>query len=335
MERNASQRAVRPGEEVRAAQRRGCPAIDLPASSLRGMTEQGRVFGRVAESYDRGRPTYPREAVEWLVGSAPRSVLELGAGTGKLTRRLVELGHDVHATDPDEAMLEVLRRNLPDVRTSVGSAESIPAPDMSYDVVIAGQAFHWFDPEKALPEISRVLTPGGMVALAWNQRDESIPWVRKLGRLIERPIESMDPGEPLLDSGCFEGVEHARYGFWQTIDRASVVDLVLSRSNIAMLSDAEREAKRAEVLAFYDDYGRGMDGMQLPYTCLCYRAVVIPQVPARPQPAAVPTMPTTFVSSDHGSLTDTAAALPRILGAAAGDDPDAGGTTSMLLIDFR
>jgi SAM-dependent methyltransferase len=296
------------------------------------MTEQGRVFGKVAESYDRGRPGYPREAVEWMVGRGPCSVLELGAGTGKLTRTLVELGHDVHATEPDEAMLEVLRRNLPDVRTSLGSAERIPAPDMSYDVVVVGQAFHWFDLDKALPEIARVLNPGGTIALAWNQRDESIPWVRKLGRLIEKPIESMDPSEALLDSGCFEGVEHGRYTFWQAIDRGSVVDLVLSRSNIALLSEEEREAKRREVLAFYDDYGRGMDGMQLPYLCLCYRAMVVPRVPARP-PA--PPMPTTFISSEHGSLTDTAHALPRILDAPPEDGPETGGTSSMLLIDFR
>lgn len=289
------------------------------------------MFGKVAESYDRGRPTYPREAVEWLVGTAPRSVLELGAGTGKLTRMLVELGHDVHATDPDEAMLAVLRRNLPDVRAGVGSAERIPASDLSYDVVVVGQAFHWFDLDKALPEISRVLTPGGTLALAWNQRDESIPWVRKLGRILDRPIESMDPSEPLLDSGCFEGVEHAQYSFWQPIDRASVVDLVLSRSNVALLPDEEREAKRREVLAFYDDYGRGMDGMRLPYTCLAYRATVIPQVPARP---TAPPMPTTFISSDRSALTDTAQALPRILDPLPEDGPG-DGTSSMLLIDFR
>ena len=297
------------------------------------MSEQGRVFGRVAESYDRGRPTYPRQAVEWLVGSGPCSVLELGAGTGKLTRTLVELGHDVHATDPDEAMLDVLRRNLPDVRTSVGGAERIPAPDLTYDVVIAGQAFHWFDLDKALPEISRVLNPGGTLALAWNQRDESIPWVRKLGRIIEQNVESIDPSEPLLDSGLFEGVEHARYAFWQAIDSHSVVDLVLSRSNIAARSEEEREAKRREVLAFYEDYGRGMDGMQLPYTCMAYRATVVPRVPARPVVEAP--ISTTVISSERGSLTDTAQSLPRILDGLPEDGPDNGGTGSMVLIDFR
>jgi SAM-dependent methyltransferase len=296
------------------------------------MTEQGRVFGKVAESYDRGRPGYPREAVEWLVGSGSKSVLELGAGTGKLTRTLVDLGHDVHATDPDEAMLEVLRGHLPDVRTSVGSAEHIPAPDLTYDVVVAGQAFHWFDLDKALPEISRVLNPGGTLALAWNQRDESIPWVRKLGRIIGTSVENVDPSEPVLDSGLFEGVEHGRYTFWQSIDQHVVVDLVLSRSHLAVLSDAEREAKRREVLAFYADYGRGMDGMQLPYTCFAYRATVVPRVPARPVVEAP--VSTTFISSDRGSLTDTAQSLPRILDSVE-DRPESGGSSSMLLIDFR
>jgi SAM-dependent methyltransferase len=297
------------------------------------MTDQGRSFGKVAESYDRGRPGYPSEAVSWLVGRpSGATVLELGAGTGKLTRTLVDLGHDVHATDPDEDMLAVLQRHLPDVRTSVGTAEAIPAPDMTYDVVVAGQAYHWFDPELALPEISRVLKPGGTLAIVQNVRDESIPWVRKLGRVIGSAREAVDPDEGLLDSGCFEGVEHARYSFWQTIHRSSVVDLVLSRSHLAGLPEDERAAKRAEVLAFYDDYGRGMDGMQLPYLCHCYRATVVPRVPARPPaPSAQMPMQTTVISSHHGSLTDTAQSLPRILDRM----PDEGHGDSMVLIDFR
>src|SRR3954471_855552 len=118
-------------------------------------------FGSVADAYDRGRPSYPREAAAWLVGEEPVTVLELGAGTGKLTEVLVGLGHDVHATDPDEQMLAVLRERLPDVRTSVAPAEAVPAPDASYDVVVCAQSFHWFDHERALPEIARVLKPGG------------------------------------------------------------------------------------------------------------------------------------------------------------------------------
>ena len=116
-------------------------------------------FGDVVDAYDRGRPSYPREAAAWLTDEQPLSVLELGAGTGKLTEQLVALGHDVHATDPDEAMLAKLQARLPEVRTSRASAEEIPAGDASYDVVVSAQAFHWFDHDRALPEIARVLKP--------------------------------------------------------------------------------------------------------------------------------------------------------------------------------
>ena len=117
-------------------------------------------FGGVAEAYERGRPTYPADAVQWMVGDQPCSVLELGAGTGKLTRVLVSLGHDVHATDPDPAMLAVLEEQVPGTRTAVAGAEEIPLGDRSVDVVIAAQAFHWFDLDRALHEIARVLRPG-------------------------------------------------------------------------------------------------------------------------------------------------------------------------------
>jgi ubiquinone/menaquinone biosynthesis C-methylase UbiE len=232
-----------------------------------------RSFGSVADAYDRGRPGYPPEAAAWLVGAEPVTVLEIGAGTGKLTEALVALGHDVHATDPDDAMLARLRERLPDVPTSVAAAEKLPAADASYDVVVAGQAFHWFDHDVALQEIARVLRPGGQLALVWNQRDEQIPWVRKLGRIIGSQ-DQQPSHEPLLASAYFGDVEDASFRHWQTIDRTSIQDLALSRSNVAVLDEAGRSAKVAEVLALYDDYGRGMDGMQLPYLASCFRATV-------------------------------------------------------------
>ena len=200
-------------------------------------------------------------------------MLELGAGTGKLTEVLVALGHDVHATDPDEAMLARLRERLPDVRTSVASAEEIPAPDASFDVVVVAQAFHWFDHDRALPEIARVLKPGGRLALVWNQRDERIPWVRRLGAIIGTQDQQYSE-QPLVTSPLFGFVEDETFKHWQVVDRDSIQDLVLSRSNVAVLDEEARAAKLAEVLAFYDDYGRGMDGMQLPYRASCFRAAV-------------------------------------------------------------
>jgi SAM-dependent methyltransferase len=202
-------------------------------------------------------------------------VLELGAGTGKLTRTMVELGHDVHATDPDAAMLAILEAHLPGVRTAVASAEDVPLADASVDAVVAAQAFHWFDLDRALPEAARVLRPGGRICLVWNQRNEKIPWVRRLGALIGTQEQLRDPAQTLIFSELFGFVEDTEFTHWQTIDRRSIQDLVLSRSNVAVLDEEGRARKLAEVLAFYDDYGRGMDGMQLPYVTRCYRAHVL------------------------------------------------------------
>lgn len=293
------------------------------------MTDISRSFGSAASAYDRGRPSYPRDAVEWLVGPAPASVLELGAGTGKLTQTLVEIGYDVFATDPDDKMLDVLSAKLPETRATVGTAEQIPAPDAGFDVVIAGQAFHWFDHPTALAEIARVLRPGGHIALIWNDRDDKIPWVRRLGALMGKVAsEQRRPTEELIaESGLYSATEVQAFKNWQVIDRESIQDLVLSRSYTISLSEAEREAKRAEVLAFYDDYGRGMDGMQLPYVTTCYRAAVLPRAVS------------TVLSSapEHAPLAqerdDTAARLPRVATEppVAPNDDD----TGMILIDFR
>lgn len=247
-------------------------------------------FGSVVDAYERGRPGYPLEAVRWLTGDQPLSVLELGAGTGKLTRALVELGHDVHATEPDPAMLDRLARTVDVSRLSQTGAEEIPAADASFDIVIAGQSYHWFDKERALPEIARVLKRGGSLSLVWNVRDERIPWVKRLGRLLGTQESGSGPGEALESSPYFGPVEESLFKQWQVVDRETIQDLTLSRSSVATLPAEEREAKLREVLAFYDDFGRGMDGMQLPYVVQCYRAVVgiRPRTEEPPMDAAAP-----------------------------------------------
>jgi len=279
--------------------------------------DPARSFGGVADAYDRGRPAYPREAAVWLTsdGLAQREqlqVLELGAGTGKLTEQLVALGHDVHATDPDPKMLAILQKRLPDVRVSQATAEEIPSGGSSYDVVVSAQAFHWFDHEKALPEITRVLRPRGRLSLVWNQRDERIPWVKRLGKIIGTQDQLSDPVDVLDRSGMFGETERESFRFWQVVDRNSIRDLVRSRSNVAVLSAAEQEAKMAEVLAFYDDFGRGMDGMQLPYTATCFRTRALDRV--------VPTL----TDTGSGTISDD-----------TGNVVSDGSSTDMLLIDFR
>lgn len=271
--------------------------------------DRARSFGSVAEAYDRGRPTYPADAVAWLAGGEAKVVLELGAGTGKLTRELVDQGHAVFATEPDEAMLAVLRERVPEVSAKVATAEEIPANDRSVDVVVVAQAFHWFDHEKALPEIARVLKPGGHVALVWNSRDERIPWVRRMGEILGRQDLDTSSSEQVVLSDLFGFVAESSFKHWQEIDRESILDMARSRSSFAVMDEAEREDNLARVLAFYDDYGRGMDGMQIPYVTRCYRAVVV----------------------DRDERTTSSPDEPSQEGPVVSDGTD----TDMLLIDFR
>jgi SAM-dependent methyltransferase len=234
-------------------------------------------FGHVAESYDRGRPSYPREAVEWLVGRRTSTVVELGAGTGKLTDVLLELGHDVLATDPLDEMLQHLLERHPDARVAAAPAEQIPAATRSVDTVVAAQAFHWFDPPGALREIARVLKPEGRVALAWNVRDERVPWVRRLGQIISRSGQDEDPTDTLVSSGLFGYVEQEDFRHWQPLRRPQLRDLVASRSDVAVMDPMARDRVLRKVDELFDEYDRGPDGLLLPYVTRCYRAVVRPR----------------------------------------------------------
>ncbi len=290
-----------------------------------------RCFGPVADAYERGRPGYPAEAAAWLAGTEPCTVLEIGAGTGKLTAELVALGHDVHATDPDPAMLDLLSRRLPDVPVTVAAAEDLPVGDATYDVVVCAQAFHWCDAERALPEIARVLRPGGRLALAWNAADRRIPWVRRLHTVLGEAEHRDDLLDPVIASSLFGIVDKSSFAHWQRVDRESVADLALSRSTIASLPAQERAEQVARVVAFYDDYGRGMDGMQLPYDAHCYRARVADDL--RRAPADDAATAGTDGHAPAGAQPDPRPpAGSRPMPAATISD---GTGTDLLLIDFR
>lgn len=141
--------------------------------------ERRLSFGSAAGAYHRYRPGYPAAALRFVLGKARLRVLDLGAGTGRLTERLVELGHDVVAVEPDPEMLGVLNNSLT-VESHRGTAEEIPLPDGSVDAVTVGQAFHWFERERALPEIARVLRPAGVLGLLWNVLDDRIDWIASI-----------------------------------------------------------------------------------------------------------------------------------------------------------
>jgi SAM-dependent methyltransferase len=233
--------------------------------------ERAASFARVADAYERARPGYPDEAVRWLAGDLPCDVVDLGAGTGKLTRILAALGHRVTAVEPLPEMLEQLRAAVPGVTAMAGTAESIPLPDASADVVACAQAFHWFDPEPALAEMGRVLRSGGRIGLVWNVRDERAPWVEELSdAMVGRTGVDRHSGR-IERSGLYGQVERARFEHTQDVDREALRELVLSRSYCAVLSEEERAPILGRVDALFDAHAR--DGvLTLPYMVECFRA---------------------------------------------------------------
>jgi ubiquinone/menaquinone biosynthesis C-methylase UbiE len=237
---------------------------------------RARSFGGVAEVYERARPTYPEDAVRWLAGDEPRDVVDLGAGTGKLTRSLVALGHRVTAVEPSVEMLGQLRSAVPGAIAIEGVAESIPLADRSADVVTAAQAFHWFDKPVALREIARVLRPGGRVALVWNARDDRAEWVAEftetiVGRSVFRAGGIAAAATAIDESGLYGPVEHVELDHVQLLRRDELLELVRSRSECAVLAEDERRPVLERVDALFDTHARN-GTLTMPYVTECFRA---------------------------------------------------------------
>ena len=207
-------------------------------------------FGNAAEHYERGRPVWPGEAVDVAGVPAGSHVLDLGAGTGKLTRVLVERFARVTAVEPDDAMRALNRWG--DVRA--GSAEEIPLADGSVDAVFAAEAFHWFGNERALAEIARVLRPGGTLALMWTQREEVTPRVEPVDELWERIRATEPPGrmEPEAWRAAFAGapftaLEETSVPFEHRLDYDEYVSFLLSQSTVTARDPDERAELAAEL----------------------------------------------------------------------------------------
>jgi SAM-dependent methyltransferase len=181
--------------------------------------------------------------------------LDLAAGTGKFTRELVRTGSDVVAVEPVEAMRTQLGVMCPDVEVLNGTAEAIPLPDRSVDAITVAQAFHWFDASAALAEIGRVLRASGGLALVWNRRDESEPWVAEMSRVVHWEqgrapgYQRVDWADVIAGSGGFTPVERASFSWKQPMTRDSLADRVRSISYVAAASEREREEYVDAVLA--------------------------------------------------------------------------------------
>ncbi|GFM19649.1 MULTISPECIES: class I SAM-dependent methyltransferase [Mycobacteriaceae] len=242
------------------------------------MTETSRQrslsFGAEAAAYERGRPSYPPEAIDWLLPDGARRVLDLGAGTGKLTTRLVERGLDVVAVDPVPEMLELLTRSLPDTPALLGTAEEIPLPDDSVDAVLVAQAWHWFDPERAIQEVARVLRPGGRLGLVWNNRDERLGWVKELGRIIGHEADPFSQTVELPTP--FTDVARHQVEWTSYLTPQALIDLVASRSYCITSPENVRTRTLEQVRRLLDTHPAlaGANGLALPYVTVCVRAMV-------------------------------------------------------------
>ncbi|WP_307793695.1 class I SAM-dependent methyltransferase [Actinotalea soli] len=242
--------------------------IDTPSR------DRAASFDLGVAAYGQARPGYPDDAARWLVPGAGCRVVDLAAGTGKLTSRLIALGHTVTAVEPSHGMRAELERTVPGVWTLAGTAEAIPVPDSSVDAVVVAQAWHWFSPRHTVPEVARVLRPGGHLSVVWNVRDHRVDWVDQFTRIIHEG-DTLAPShrEPVLDEQ-FAPIEHARFPWTHRLRPADLRTLAASRSHTLTLPTAEREA----LLTAVDELARthpdlaGRDHVDLPYRATCWRA---------------------------------------------------------------
>ncbi len=244
-------------------------------------------FDAQAEAYERARPSYPAAAVDWIIDALRigpgRTVLDLAAGTGKLTRLLTSTGARVVAAEPVDGMLRALQTAVPGVEMLATTAEALAVRAAAVDGVTVAQAFHWFEPESALAELHRVLRPGGRLALVWNGRDLSVRWIARIWAIFDRE-EATAPwrknrdrswlDEPFTDSRWFGPLHGETFRHVQRMTPAAVVDRVASVSHIAALPPAEHQRVRDEITALLaeDPETRGRDTLDFPYTVDAYWA---------------------------------------------------------------
>jgi SAM-dependent methyltransferase len=240
----------------------------------------------VAADYNRYRPTPPAAALDWLLPAGAADVVDIGAGTGALTRLLVGRVSRVYAVEPDPRMRAVLAADSPTATALEGSGEAIPLPDHSADAVLAASAWHWMDADRAVPEIARVLRPGGRFGLLWNTPDRSVPWIADLGavsrgeaggeRAADRSARVGYRAEQisLPDGAPFTGSTTILLRWERPIPVADLPGLFGTYSEVIVRPPAERAEildRIAAAAAVHPDLA-GRTEVALPMTCSCFRA---------------------------------------------------------------
>lgn len=240
-------------------------------------------FGEIVDRYDRYRPSVPPEALDWLLPDDCGTVVDLAAGTGALTRRMVGRVRHIVAVEPDPRMRETLAVNCPQVRLLPGTAEQMPLPDGQADALLIAMAWHWMDPQRAMPEIARVLRGGGTFGVLWNHRDVSVPWVAELDRFTralraresggggaaQSPGRALDPPPGTL----FSPLAEMRMTWSMTVTAEEIVGLLgTDASAIALPAEARRAVDEQVARYARDELGLSGDRtIELPVACRCLR----------------------------------------------------------------
>jgi SAM-dependent methyltransferase len=235
-----------------------------------------RSFGAAADDYDRLRPGYPADAVRWALGGVDgQRVVDVGAGTGILTRALLAAGHRVTAVEPDPAMLARLTATSAGAHALSGSAEELPLPGGTADAVVAGQAYHWFDHDRAHAEAARVLRPGGVLAPIWNVRDDTVDWVSALTAIADgaRGAARDAPG-PQSFGPLFGPVARAEFRHTTPHTPGTLVGLMRTRSYYLTATPAVRTRIEADIRDLLTGHPAlaGRETFALPYRTLVFRA---------------------------------------------------------------
>jgi SAM-dependent methyltransferase len=245
-------------------------------------------FGAIAGDYDRLRPSPPDAAVDWLLPAHCQVAVDVAAGTGLLTRVLAGKVPQVVAVEPDRRMRAVLRARSPDVRVVEGRGEAIPMPDASADGVFVSSAWHWMDPELAIPEIGRVLRGGGRFGAIWTGRDRQAGWVRdadwmQWGRADGgQTAPSADQGAArsgsrrgeiaLPDTGLFGSAETASFGFIRPMTISDMVGMLATYSAVITASPDDKAARLAHARAALEQRFPDAGEIDVPMRAWCWRA---------------------------------------------------------------